>query len=232
MLTKQHSKRTRPIILLAAFLSLAMSAATSAQSLDSDNDGLSDADEIVIGTDPFDPDTDNDSLMDGTEVDMAMGTGCPNPLVYDSDGDGLSDGSEVLTIGTNPCNSDTDGDGIPDNIDPRPLDSGTIGLIEAQLRGLALFIRSEGMVPASEFIAPNANATAGRRNRLSSMVQSAANQVKVGNYGQAVRFLEAVLKRVDGVNLPGEEDWMRISSIYQGTVKRVCEFYLVILRAL
>ena len=40
---------------------------------DSDNDGLSDAEEVVEhGTDPHDPDTDNDGYADGEEV--AAGT--------------------------------------------------------------------------------------------------------------------------------------------------------------
>ena len=52
---------------------------------DSDADGLSDADEAIYGTDPLDPDTDGDGLLDGTEVDIAEGGGCPNPLIADSD---------------------------------------------------------------------------------------------------------------------------------------------------
>ncbi len=43
---------------------------------DSDNDGLSNYDEIQRGTDPNDSDTDDDFLTDGLEVDMAL-----NPLV-------------------------------------------------------------------------------------------------------------------------------------------------------
>src|SRR5439155_11550215 len=40
----------------------------SASSLDSDGDGLSDAQEILLGTDPFNPDTDGDGFADGVEV--------------------------------------------------------------------------------------------------------------------------------------------------------------------
>jgi len=36
--------------------------------MDSDGDGLSDAQEILIGTDPFNPDTDGDGFSDGVEV--------------------------------------------------------------------------------------------------------------------------------------------------------------------
>ncbi|MBM25134.1 MAG: hypothetical protein CL760_05525, partial [Chloroflexi bacterium] len=57
---------------------------------DTDNDGLTDYEEIREGTDPNNPDTDNDGLEDGEEVDL--GTDPNNP---DTDNDGLEDGEEV-----------------------------------------------------------------------------------------------------------------------------------------
>jgi hypothetical protein len=59
--------------------------------LDSDGDGLPDWFELLIGTDPFNPDTDGDGLTDGEEV-LRYHT---NPLKADTDGDGYSDGEEV-----------------------------------------------------------------------------------------------------------------------------------------
>ena len=56
---------------------------------DSDGDGLSDADEAAIGTDPYDRDT---------------------------DGDGSEDGEEVGPVPASPA--DGDGDGLPDALDP------------------------------------------------------------------------------------------------------------------
>jgi hypothetical protein len=47
--------------------------------LDSDNDGLSDADEYHSGTDPHNPDTDGDGVSDGEELRMGK-----NPLVWDN----------------------------------------------------------------------------------------------------------------------------------------------------
>lgn len=87
-------------------------------SADSDADGLTDDDEIAIGTDPFDPDSDDDGLLDGEEV-LVYAT---DPLDPDSDGDGLLDGEEVLVAGTDPNDPDTDGDGVPDDTDPFPLE--------------------------------------------------------------------------------------------------------------
>lgn len=58
--------------------------------VDSDGDGLSDWQEVVYGTDPYDADSDDDGLTDDWEV--AHGT---DPLDVDTDGDGLSDKWEV-----------------------------------------------------------------------------------------------------------------------------------------
>ncbi len=82
-------------------------------------DGLTNQQEIELGTLPGERDTDKDGLSDGDEV--ARGT---NPLVDDTDGDGLKDGVEV-SQGLDPLNPDTDGDGIPDNQDMAPLATST-----------------------------------------------------------------------------------------------------------
>ena len=85
-------------------------AITPTSTGDADADGLSDAQEAVIGTDPNNPDTDGDGLLDGAEV---LEYGC-DPLERDTDGDILSDYDEVMTYGTRCDQADTDGDGIPD----------------------------------------------------------------------------------------------------------------------
>jgi outer membrane protein OmpA-like peptidoglycan-associated protein len=91
---------------------------------DSDADGISDSDEVQLGTDPFNPDTDGDGIVDGNETntdgryDPALDT---NPLDADTDDDGLSDGAELGADGvrnaaqeTDALNPDSDGDGIND----------------------------------------------------------------------------------------------------------------------
>ncbi len=65
---------------------------------DSDNDGLTNAQETAAGTDPNNPDTDNDGLSDGDEVNLWL----TDPLVADTDGDGFSDGEEVNVYGSDP----------------------------------------------------------------------------------------------------------------------------------
>lgn len=61
----------------------------TAPAVDSDGDGLSDAEETTLGTDPTDPDSDDDGLSDGDEVELGT-----DPLDPDSDGDGIPDGSD------------------------------------------------------------------------------------------------------------------------------------------
>jgi len=78
--------------------------------IDSDGDGLLDSEEAAIGTDPYDPDTDQDGLSDGDEVNR-HGT---DPLNPDSDWDALKDGAEVLTYQTDPLDRDTDDGGVAD----------------------------------------------------------------------------------------------------------------------
>ena len=71
---------------------------------DQDRDGLTNAEEVALGTDPADIDTDGDGAEDGVEVgDVAAPT--------DTDGDGKID---ALESGTR----DADGDGVPDESDP------------------------------------------------------------------------------------------------------------------
>jgi len=109
---------------------------------DTDNDGLTNGEEALYGTNPSNPDTDNDGLEDGDEVNnwtsnpllkdsdydgMEDGneTVYPpfwdgekyiicDPTVIDSDGDGLADGDEVHNLSGNPTKKDTDDDGLED----------------------------------------------------------------------------------------------------------------------
>jgi len=60
-------------------------------SLDSDKDGLTDAEEELLGTDSNSTDTDGDGLFDYEEAK----TYNTNPLNPDTDGDGFLDGQEV-----------------------------------------------------------------------------------------------------------------------------------------
>lgn len=68
-----------------------------AQNVDTDKDGLNDAREVQLKTDPNNPDTDGDNLNDGAEVNIWQ----TDPHKKDTDGDGFPDGQEVMN-GFNP----------------------------------------------------------------------------------------------------------------------------------
>ncbi len=67
------------------------------QSNDVDGEGLTNDEEIALGSDPRNPDTDGDGLSDGDQAN----THHTDPLLADTDGDGQSDASE-LAAGTDP----------------------------------------------------------------------------------------------------------------------------------
>ncbi len=103
--------------------------------LDTDEDGVSDPDELALGTDPDNPDTDGDGFGDQQEIDDpdaphdsdgdglidalepsgqdTDGDGDEDPFDPDDDGDGLPTADE-LELGTDPLNPDTDGGGLSD----------------------------------------------------------------------------------------------------------------------
>jgi len=101
---------TQTAVALTPTIDVTAMTLTPAPGQDTDGDGLSDVQELAIGTDPNNPDTDLDRLSDGEEV-LRYGT---NPLDRDTDKDILIDGDEVLTFRTDPLRRDTSGDGISD----------------------------------------------------------------------------------------------------------------------
>lgn len=78
------------VLVLATVLVFWIAGPAGAQA-DRDGDGLDDAEERRLGTDPELGDTDGDGLRDGVEVALGM-----DPSSSDSDGDGVSDTTEYL----------------------------------------------------------------------------------------------------------------------------------------
>ncbi len=125
----------------------ALGVTTPALDDDSDNDGLSDWEEVnVTGTNPLDADTDNDTLSDADEL-IATGGAWPkrtfiqesDPLDPDTDDDGLPDAIEypgtglgstyLRVLGGNPdtiCpfvnDDDSDDDGLQDGYEDKNKD--------------------------------------------------------------------------------------------------------------
>ena len=112
--------------------------------LDSDNDGISDAEEELFGTDPFKADTDGDGLNDKFELEAGL-----DPLKKDSNDDGILDGDDDIDedklsnleeqkYGTSPVFEDSDSDELSDydeiklyNTNPNDEDSDSDGLSDS-----------------------------------------------------------------------------------------------------
>ena len=96
---------------------------TSPVRWDSDFDGLGDGAEVAAGTDPLDSDSDDDGMSDGWEDENDLDPLDPDDAEQDADNDTLSNLEEFLRQ-TDPGDSDSDNDGMPDgwevvqNLDP------------------------------------------------------------------------------------------------------------------
>jgi alpha-tubulin suppressor-like RCC1 family protein len=89
-------------------------ASNSWMNEDTDLDGLTNAAEYRLASDPLNPDTNADGVLDAGTV---------NPTDTDADADGLANWTE-RQVGTDPFVPDTDQDGVLDGADCYPLDSG------------------------------------------------------------------------------------------------------------
>ena len=114
---------------------------------DSDDDGVSDADELKNHTDPNDGDSDDDGVVDGDEKNWDQDSdadGLINALDPDSDNDGLYDGTELgldcshaaTDAGKHHCRADVDPATTTDPLNPDTDDGGvTDGSEDANLDG-------------------------------------------------------------------------------------------------
>jgi predicted outer membrane repeat protein len=171
--------------------------------VDSDGDGLTDDEEVLLGTNPFDKDTDGDGLEDGTEVDMNNGEGLPDPLNPDSDGDNLLDGAEV-EAGTDPTSADTDDDGLTDDVDPTPNEPGaTTGFMEDMARDISYEILQLDLDLFKGFLNVFKKH---RRNAMAHWANRAARMIARENYDCAILWLKIIRWKIDGVSPP--PDWV------------------------
>ncbi|TFG98942.1 M28 family peptidase [Candidatus Thorarchaeota archaeon] len=86
---------------------------TSLFSIDSDSDSISNAMEIIYGTDGNKADSDDDIMPDNWELDNGLDPTDPTDANMDSDGDSLTNLQEYSN-GLDPNSADSDSDQIPD----------------------------------------------------------------------------------------------------------------------
>ena len=79
--------------------------------LDLDEDGVSNLDEFIVGSNPSLSDSDDDGLSDFDEINLYL----TSPINADSDLDGLSDNDELTIYNTSPNMADSDADGFSDS---------------------------------------------------------------------------------------------------------------------
>ncbi len=108
---------------------------------DADQDGLPDADEPGLGTDPDNADSDGDGLLDGFEARNGFDPRTAGESAADPDGDGRSNLDEQQA-GTDPNDADSDDDGAGDGVeaaagsDPLDRDTDRDGLLDGDEIGI------------------------------------------------------------------------------------------------
>lgn len=120
--------------------------------LDIDNDGLTNAEEHSLGTNPFLDDTDGDTLKDKAEI--LAGT---NPLDVDTDEDGLNDNLAATPL-SNDATADPDGANLAAHLNNHTTATNGVRLI-ARYDFEALPIGANNDLPSSVPIIPAAMAT-------------------------------------------------------------------------
>ena len=116
--------------------------------VDADNDGLTAATEVSIGSRDDLFDTDGDGISDNREKLLQT-----SPTNVDSDGDGLSDYQE-LQYGTDPNKPDTDGDGLRDGEEIVRVECTSVGVNCHRVGGwdVTYFIENKGTPQANPLV--------------------------------------------------------------------------------
>lgn len=145
---------------------------------DQDGDGLTNAQEIALGTSPTNPDTDGDGVNDGAEV----GSNPSNPIdtdgdgiidalessILDTDGDGVNNQADpnntdpcIPNVNANTCGQDTDGDGIADRVEnaaPNNGDGNNDGIPDRDQPRVVSIPHAGGQYATLSYTSPSCNA--------------------------------------------------------------------------
>ncbi|MGK0271017.1 MAG: hypothetical protein ACI88H_001670 [Cocleimonas sp.] len=165
---------------------------------DSDNDGLSNALEKILGTNHLSRDSDGDNVSDAIEIGLDVNSpqdsdhdGIIDALDNDDDNDGILTKLEDLNKDSTAINDDTDDDGVPNYLDAN--DDGDDLLTKAE--GFVLDTDGDGIL---DYLDKN-NGTKNQSN--------ASNTMKITNKELAITEPEiVVLFDGDAAALSAEED--------------------------
>ncbi len=108
---------------------------------DTDNDGLLDSQEKILGTNPLKRDSDGDTVSDAIEIGMDINSpqdsdhdGIIDALDTDDDNDGILTKLEDLNKDGSPINDDTDDDGVPNYLDGNDDGDDKLTIVEGGLK--------------------------------------------------------------------------------------------------
>ena len=101
-----------------------LNAKVISRDIDTDNDGLLDSQEKILGTNPLKRDSDGDKVSDAIEIGMDINApqdsdhdNIIDALDTDDDSDGVLTKDEDINKDGSPINDDTDKDGVPNYLD-------------------------------------------------------------------------------------------------------------------
>jgi len=108
---------------------------------DTDNDGLLDSQEKILGTNPLKRDSDGDTVSDAIEIGMDVNSpqdsdhdNIIDALDPDDDNDGVLTKLEDLNNDGSPINDDTDDDGVPNYLDGNDDGDDKLTIVEGGLK--------------------------------------------------------------------------------------------------
>jgi len=108
---------------------------------DTDNDGLLDTQELILGTNPLKRDSDGDKVSDAIEIGMDINApqdsdhdGIIDALDPDDDNDGVYSKNEDINNDSSPINDDTDNDGVPNYLDANDDGDDKLTIVEGSTK--------------------------------------------------------------------------------------------------
>ena len=167
--------------------------------VDTDEDGIPDGYEYLIGTDASIKDTDEDGFEDGYEVFMLY----TNPVEFDADedfdGDGVKNHKEV-ELNTNPYLKDSDFDGINDDEDVEPVKTN----VDTDLEGDYTIPVTVGIFDlVTKYVDENGNKCELVYNYLNGQIKYMSDsQNESFNIYNLDNYLVVAVEKVDGNVIP------------------------------